>query len=131
MSLSSPISWIITEERFKRRKPPQTTPISHGASPTPGRLRVIPAPLKRTSSPRPSSGEKKNSSLSTTLNRFTLFENFGDDVTDGVDSVTSGSGKKGSLSGRKKKSGICRSPRIGKLGEVFSEEPEPLPRSPQ
>ena len=131
MSPGGPISWIIIEEKFRKPTPPPTPPISHEALPISGGLKVAPTPQKRTSSPRPLFGEKKSSSLSTTFKRFTLFGSSRDDLPDDVNSVASGSGKKDSLSGRKKKSGIGRSPRIGELGEVFSEEPEPLPGVPE
>ena len=131
VSSDSPISWIIIEEKFRKPTPPPTPPISHEALPISSGLRVAPTPPKRTSSPRPSFGEKKNSSLSTTFKRFTLFGSSRDDLPDDTNSVASGSGKKDSLSGKKKKSGIGRSPRIGELGEVFSEEPEPLPEVPE
>ena len=131
VSPGGPISWIIIEEKFRKPTPPPTPPISHEALPISGGLKVAPTPPKRTSSPRPSFGEKKSSSLSTTFKRFTLFGSSRDDLPDDVNSVASGSGKKDSLSGRKKKSGIGRSPRVGELGEVFSEEPEPLPGVPE
>jgi hypothetical protein len=98
---------------------------------TSGGLKVAATPLKRTSSPRPSFGEKKSTSLSATFKRFTLFGGSKDDLGDDVNSVASGSGKKDSLGGRKKKSSTGRSPRIGEMGEVFSEEPEPLPEVPE
>ena len=131
VSPGSPISWIIIEEKLRKPTPPPTPVISHEPLPTSGGLKVASAPLRRTSSPRPSFGEKKSASLSATFKRFTLFSSSKDDLGDDANSVASGSGKKDSISGRKKRSGIGKSPRIGEMGEVFSEEPEPLPGVPE
>ena len=128
VSPSGPISWIVIEERSRRSTPPPTPTIPQESLATSGGLRVPAAPLKRTSSPRPSFGEKKSSSLSATLKRFTLFGSSKDDLTSGDTSpTTGGSGRKESLSGRKK-FGVGKSPKIGEMGEsVLSEEPEPQP----
>ena len=128
VSPGSPISWIVIEEKFRRTTPPPTPVVSHEPLPTSSGSKTVPVPLKRTSSPRPSFGEKKSSSLSATFKRFTLFSSSKDDLAE-VNSVASGSGKKDTLSGRKKKSG--KSPRIGEMGEVFSEEPEPILEVPE
>jgi hypothetical protein len=110
----SPINWIIIEEKFRRTTPPPTPVIPLEAlTSTSGGLKVSATPLKRTSSPRPSFGDKKNS-LSATFKRFTLFGGSRDDLTEDVDS-----------SGGKKKAGASKSPKIGELGEVLSEEAEP------
>lgn len=128
MTPGSPINWIIIEERF-RRLPPPTPIIPHETSATTSGLRVPPSPLKRTSSPRPSFGEKKSSSLSATLKRFTLFGSSKDDLTtDDTSSTVGGSGRKDTSGGRKK-FGTGKSPMIGEMGEtVLSEEPEVLQR---
>ena len=118
----SPINWIIVEEKFRRSTPPPAPVI-------PRDTLVVPAPpLKRTSSPRPSFGEKKSSSLSATLKRFTLFGSSRDDLTtDDAVPTTGGTGKKDSFSG-KKRFGMGKSPKVGEMGEaVLSEEPEPIP----
>ena len=127
----SPISWIIIEEKFRKTTPPPTPVISHEALSISGGLKATPAPLKRTSSPRPSFGEKKSSSLSATLKRFSLFGGSRDDLSEDVSSTASGSGKKDSFSGKKKRTGLGKSPKIGEMGEVLSEEPEPLPELPK
>lgn len=126
VSPSGPINWIIIEEKSRRSTPPPTPVVPQESLATSGGLRVPAAPLKRTSSPRPSFGEKKSSSLSATLKRFTLFGSSKDDLTSGDTSpTTGGSGRKESLSGRKK-FGVGKSPKVGEMGEgVLSEEPEP------
>ena len=124
-----PINWIIIEEKIKRPTPPPTPVIPHEA-PSSGGLKVGATPLKRTSSPRPSFGDKKGT-LSATFKRFTLFGGSRDDLVEDVDPVAGGSGKKDSPGGKKKKGGASRSPDIGELGEVLSEEPEPQPEIPQ
>ena len=123
VSHASSISWIIIEEKLRRPTPPPTPIIPHEASS--GGLKVGAMPLKRAPSPRPSFGDKK-SSLSATFKRFTLFGSSKDDLVEDVDPTASGSDKKDSL-GRKKKGGASKSPDIGEMGEVLSEEPEPQP----
>ena len=130
-SPSSPINWIIIEEKFRRPTPHPTPVISQEVLPTSGGLKVAATPLKRTSSPRPSFGEKKTSSLSATLRRFTLFGGSKDDLTEDIHSAASGSSKKDSLSGIRSKFGVGKSPRMGEMGEVLSEEPEPLFEAPK
>ena len=130
-SPSSPINWIIIEEKFRRPTPPPTPVISQEVLPTSGGLKVAATPLKRTSSPRPSFGEKKTSSLSATLRRFTLFGGSKDDLTEDIHSAASGSSRKDSLSGIRSKFSVGKSPRIGEMGEVLSEEPEPLFEAPK
>ena len=116
------ISWIIIEEKFRRLTPPPTPVVPHEA-PTSGGLKVTASPLKRTSSPRPSFGEKKGS-FSASLRRFTLFGGSKDDLAEDDNPAAGGSGKK---DGSRKKAGASKSPNIGELGEVLSEEPEPQP----
>jgi len=128
-SSTTPISWIVIEEKVRRPTPPPTPVISHEALPTSGGLKVAAIPSKRSSSPRPSFGEKK-SSLSATFKRFTLFGSSKDDLTEDINPAAGGSGKRDSLGG-KKKVGAGKSPKIGELGEVLSEEPEPLPEVPK
>ena len=120
-----PINWIIIEERLRRPTPPPTPIIPHEASS--GGLKVGPTLLKKAPPPRPSFGDKKGS-LSATFKRFTLFGSSRDDLMEDVDSTADGSGKKDSLSGRRKKGGVSKSPDIGEVDEVLSEEPEPLPQ---
>ena len=124
----SSINWVIIEEKFRKLTPPPSPVVPHEALATSGGLRVPAAPLKRTSSPRPSFGEKKSSSLSATLKRFTLFGSSKDDLTsDDTNPTAGGSGKKDSISG-KRMFGVGKSPKVGEMGEgVLSEEPEPLP----
>lgn len=126
-SSGSPISWIIIEEKFRKTTPPPTPMVSHEALPTSGGLKAAVVPPKRSSSPRPSFGEKKSSSLSATLKRFSIFGGSRDDVTEDVSSVASGSNKKDSFSGKKKRSGIVKSTKVGDVGE----EPEPIPEVPR
>ncbi|KAF9791879.1 hypothetical protein BJ322DRAFT_983661, partial [Thelephora terrestris] len=66
---SSSVNWIIIEEKFRKLTPPLSPAVHHEGLATSGGLRVPSVPLKRTSSPRPSFGEKKSSSLSATLKR--------------------------------------------------------------
>jgi len=120
VSPGSPISWIIIEEKFKRPAPPPTPVIPPEPLTTSG-LKVSATPLKRTSSPRPSFGDKKGS-LSATFKRFTLFGGSKDDLAED-DSLAAGGGRK--------KAGASKSPKIGELGEVLPEEPEPLPEVPK
>jgi hypothetical protein len=127
----SPINWIVIEEKFRRATPPPTPVVPHEtlpSSPTSSGLKVAASPLKRTSSPRPSFGDKKSSSLTATLKRFTLFGSSRDDLTEDADSAAGGSGKR---DGKKKKAGTGKSPMIGELGEVLSEEPESQPEVPE
>ena len=121
----APIKWIIIEEKFRKPPPPPTPVVPQEALSASSGLRVPAIPLKRSSSPRPSFGEKRSASLSATLKRFTLFGSSKDDLaTDETNPTTSGSNKKDS-SGGKKKFGIGKSPMLGEMGEVLSEEPEP------
>ena len=124
-----PINWIIIEEKVKRPAQPPTPVISHEALTT-GGPRLSTTPLKRTSSPRPSFGDKK-SSLSATFKRFTLFGGSKDDLAEDFNPAAGGSGKKDGLGGKKKGGGASKSPTIGELGDVLSEEPEPLPEVPE
>jgi hypothetical protein len=127
-----PINWIIIEEKFRRSTPPPTPVIPHETLAASGGLKVPAAPLKRSSSPRPSFGEKKSTSLSATLRRFTLFGTSKDDLTTEDTSPTAGgSGKKDSFGGRKK-FGVGKSPMISEMGEAgFPEEPESQPEVPK
>lgn len=120
----SPINWIIIEEKLRRITPPPTPAIPNESLTASGGLKAPAPTLRRTSSPRPSFGEKKNS-LSATLKRFTLFGSSKDDLaTEDTTPAASGSGKKDSFGGRKKH-GVGKSPKIGEMGEaVLSEEPE-------
>jgi len=123
VSPGGPISWIIVEEKFRRPTPPPT-PVGPPETLPTGGLKVSETPLKRTSSPRPSFGEKKGS-LSATFKRFTLFGGSKDDLAgDGIPDVP-GSSKKDISGGGRKKPVASKSPRIGEMGEVLSEEPEP------
>ena len=128
----SPIHWIIIEQKFRRPTPPPTPVIPHETSATSSGLKVPAVPLKRTSSPRPSFGDKKSSSLSATLKRFTIFGSSKDDLTpEDTSPAVGGSGKKDSFAGRKK-FGVSQSPKIGEMGETgLSEEPEPQPEVPK
>ena len=128
----NPINWIIIEEKFRRPTPPPTPVISHDTLATSDGLKVPATPLRRTSSPRPSFGEKKSSSLSATFKRFTLFGSSGDDLPAGnAGPIAGGSGKKDSFAGRRK-FGVGKSPKIGEMGEAgLSEEPELQPKVPQ
>ena len=128
VAAGSPINWIIIEERFRRRTPPPTPVIPPETLSTSGGLKIPASPLRRTSSPRPSFGEKKTPSLSATLKRFTFFGTSKDDLTTEDTSPTAGgSGKKDSFGGRKKFV-MGKSPKVGEMGEaVLSEEPEPRP----
>ena len=128
-SPGSPISWIIVEETFRRPTPP-LTPVVPPETSTTGGLRASATPLKRTSSPRPSFGDKKGS-LSATFKRFTLFGGSKDDLADDGTPDVPGSSKRDISGGGRKKPGASRSPRIGEMGEVLSEEPEPLPEVPK
>ena len=125
-----PINWIIIEEKFKWPAPPPTPVISPEVPTTSGGLKPAAPPLKRTSSPRPSFGDKK-ASLSATFKRFTLFGGSRDDLVDDAHVTESGSGRRDSSSGKKKRVGATKSPIIGELGEVLSEEPEPQPEVPE
>ena len=128
VSPGNPINWIIIEEKFEKPTPPPTPAISHETLPNSGGLKAGVVPLKRSSSPRPSFGEKKSSSLSATLKRFSLFGSSRDDLAEDANSVPGGSAKKDSFSGKKR---FGKAPRIGEMGEVLSEEPEPLPEVPR
>jgi len=130
VSPGSPISWIIIEEKFRRPTPPPTPVVSHEPLPATSGLKVAATPPKRTSSPRPSFGEKKTS-LSATFKRFTLFGGSKDDLTEDANSTASGSAKKDSLSGRRKRLGVGKSPVFGEMGEALSEESEPKPEVPK
>jgi len=129
VSTGSPINWIIIEEKFRRPTPPPT-PVIPPETSTTGGLKVSATPLKRTSSPRPSFGEKKGS-LSATFKRFTLFGGSKDDLADDGSPEMPGSSKRDISGGGRKKPGASKSPRIGEMGEVLSEEPEPLPEVPK
>ena len=124
----SPINWIIIEEKFRRTTPSPTPAVPHEILATSSGLKAPAAPLKRTSSPRPSLGDKKTS-LSTALRRLTHFGTSKDDLTaEDTNSTASGSGKKDSIGGRKK---FGKSPKISEMGEAgLSEEPEPQPEVP-
>ena len=129
VSPGTSISWVIVEEKFRRPAPPPT-PVIPPETSTTGGLRASATPLKRTSSPRPSFGEKKGS-LSSTFKRFTLFGGSKDDLADDGSSDVPGSSKKDISGGGRKKPGASKSPRIGEMGEVLSEEPEPVPEVPK
>jgi len=125
----NPISWIIVEEKFLRPTPPSTPLVSQEAlSVSPG-LKVAGSSLRRSSSPRPSFGDRKGSSFTTTLKRFSLFGTSKDDLAEDTHSFTGPSGKKDSFSGRKKQAGVGKSQKIGEIGEVLSEEPEPVEKT--
>jgi len=128
-SPGSPVSWIIVEEKFRRPTPPPTPVVPPETLTTSG-LKVSATPLKRTSSPRPSFGEKKGS-LSATFKRFTLFGGSKDDLADDASLDLPGSSRKDVSGGGRKKPGASMSPRIGEMGEVLSEEPEPQPEVPK
>ena len=123
----NPISWIIVEEKFLKPTPPPTPLFPQEVLSASGGLKVGGSSLRRSSSPRPSFGDRKGSSFTTTLKRFSLFGSSKDDLADDTNSVTGASGKKDSFSGRKKQAGVGKSQKIGEIGEVLSEEPEPLP----
>ena len=131
VSPGSPISWIIIEEKFRRPTPPPTPVIPHEPLPISDGLKVSATPIKRTSSPRPSFGEKKTSALSATFKRFTLFGGSKDDLPEDVNSAGGGSIKKDSFSGRRKKYGVGKSPIFGEMGEALPEEPELQPEVPK
>ena len=122
------ISWIIVEEKILRTTPPPTPITSQEALSASGGLKVAGTSLRRSSSPRPSFGDRKGSSFTATLKRFSLFGTSKDDLGEDTHSIT---GAYGSFSGKKKQAGTGKSQRIGEIGEVLSEEPEPLPEAPE